>query len=239
MWNVTFDIIGFLIGLLTWGTIGYIAYRIYNKQTEKPRVWKVIFVIIVGLFSFSINWTMFNTLLKVSILPLGVWIIYVGLRGKEGRWQTYRRFAWLGFLANYIFLASTLVSMPIHSMIYPDTKASTYISNVQNASIVTIHPSADNMVLNKETLLKQLDDLEQSRIMNEVWYEETYISTDSNKRNERFPYLLIDAKPMWGSGKHSTIYIEEDGKGILISTSNKQVYFRSNSSVLKEGNQSE
>ncbi|MBP1943754.1 hypothetical protein [Cytobacillus luteolus] len=239
MWNVSFDIIGFLIGLLAWGTIGYIAYRIYTKQSEKPRLWKIVVVIIVGLFSFSINWTMFDTVLEISILPLGVWILYVGLKGKEGRWQTYRRFAWLGFWANFIFLATALFSMPIYNAIYPDTKASTYISSVKNASIVTIHPSAIEMVLNKETVVNQLDEFERSRILNEVWYEETYINADSNKRNERFPYLLIDAKPKWGSGTHSTIYIEEDGKGILISTKDKQYYFRANSSVLKGGDQSE
>lgn len=50
---------------------------------------------------------------------------------------------------------------------------------------------------------------------------------------ERFPYILLGASPKWGSGYESTIYIESDGKGMLISTEKEQYYFRSSESILK------
>ncbi|WP_246879965.1 hypothetical protein [Bacillus suaedae] len=240
MWNINFNIIVFLTELIAWAIIGFIAFRIYRKLSIKPRIWKVGLVILFGLFSFSINWTMFDTLIRISILPLGVWILYAVLKGKEGRWQTYRGFAWLGFWANYIFLAATLIALPIHQAIYPEEKPSTYISDISNASIIKTHPTGNKMLLNKDLLISQLDTFDQDRIMSDVWYEETYMNTDdSNKINERFPYLLTEVKSKWGSGINSTIYIEEDGAGILISTADRQYYFRSDSSVLKEGRQSE
>jgi hypothetical protein len=81
--------------------------------------------------------------------------------------------------------------------------------------------------------------LSRDRIMNEQWYEETYMKGESSKREERFPFLLIDYHPKWGSDIHSMIYIEADGKGILISASDKQLYFRSETSILREGNENE
>ncbi|WP_456272506.1 hypothetical protein [Bacillus sp. AK031] len=238
MWNIDFSIIGFVTGFLAWGTVGYIAYSFYRKQEAKPRVWKIALVIVVGLFSFSINWPMFGMVIRLSILPLGVWIMYGVLKRKEGRWETYHRFAWLGFWANFIFLISTFISMPIHNAFYPE-KPLTYISNVSNAYLIPIHPSADDRSLNKEVMRSQLNHFEKDKIMSEEWYEETYINTDSNKQNERFPYLLMDMKPKWGSGVKSMIYIENDGKGILISTAENQFYFRVKTSIVKEGKQSE
>ncbi|MGM0845110.1 MAG: hypothetical protein ACQEUT_09045 [Bacillota bacterium] len=238
MWDISFNIIGFVIGFLVWGTIGYIAYSIYRKQEAKPRVWKIAVVIVAGLFSFSINWPMFDTVISLSILPLGVWVLYGLLKRKEGRWETYRRFAWLGFWANFIFLISTFISMPIHNAFYPE-KPSTYISNVRDAYLIPIHPSAKDRSLNKEVIMSQQANFERDRIMSGQWYEQTYMNTDFNKRNERFPYLLMDVRPKWGSGIKSMIYIENDGKGILISTADKQFYFRAQTSIFKEEKQSE
>jgi hypothetical protein len=239
LWNDSINIVGLVNEILTWGTIAFIAFLIYKRQSSKPRIWKVGLVILVGLFSFSVNWTIFDTLIRISILPLGVWILYAVLKGKETKWQTYRPFAWLGFWTNYIFLASTLLSLLIHSTIFPEDKPSTYIADITNASVVTTHPSGKSeMSLNKEALNSQLDQFSEEVIMNDVWYSET-TRFDSNERNERFPYLLINVQSKWGSGMTSTIYIEEDGQGILIATANKQYYFRSNSSILKEGEHSE
>ncbi|MCA1032537.1 hypothetical protein LCL95_16110 [Bacillus timonensis] len=239
MWDINFNIVQFVISILAWGTIGYIAYRIYTKQESKPRIWKIVFVMMVGLFSFSINLPFFDTIIKISILPLGVWILYAVLKGKAGRWEKYRRFAWLGFWANFIFLASTFISIPISYFAYPEDHPATYISDVSNASVVPIHPSAKDESLHKEVIINQLANFERERIINDVWYEETYMNAEPSKQNERFPYLLINVKPKWGSGIKSMIYIENDGKGLLISTADKQYYFRSNSSVLMGGSKDE
>ncbi|WP_158674391.1 MULTISPECIES: hypothetical protein [Lysinibacillus] len=52
---INFNVIETLTGLFSWGIIVYLAYRIYKKQTTKPKLWKVLIVLIVGLFSFSIK----------------------------------------------------------------------------------------------------------------------------------------------------------------------------------------
>jgi len=213
----------------------FFAYRIYQKQIVKPKVWKIPLIILVGLFSFSINLSMFDMIFKLPILPLGVWILYFVLKGKYERWQTCRSFAWLGFGANFIFFALTLITIPVHHVIYPKDELPVYISNIENASIINIHPSAKDRSLNKDSLLKQLNTMSQEAIYSDQWYQETYINTESNKRNERFPYQVTGTSSRWGSGLQTLIYIEEDGKGILLSTPKKQLYFRSKDSLIEGG----
>lgn len=231
--DFTINAVAIITGLLAWSTIIVLAYRIYKKQTVKPKVWKIIIVMYIGLFSFSINWNMFNTMLKFPILPLGIWILYFVFKGKEGKWQTYRSFAWLGFWANFLFLASTLIAIPIHHVIYPQDKPTTYISNMENASIINIHPSAKDRSLSKEILSNQLHIMRQETIYSDRWYQDTYMNTESNKRSERFPYQLIGASSKWGSDLHTIIFIEDDGKGILLTTPKKQLYFRSEVSLIE------
>jgi len=77
--------------------------------------------------------------------------------------------------------------------------------------------------------------MNQRTIFSDLWYEETYADTDSTTKDERFPYQLIGTKPKWGSGLRTSIFIESDGKGFLVSTQDKQLYFRSEQSVLMEG----
>ncbi|MEH7245400.1 hypothetical protein V7114_01285 [Neobacillus niacini] len=233
--DFTFNAIAILMGILAWSVLGYLAYRIYQKQMRKPKIWKILIVLYIGLFSFSFEWSMFETMIKIPILPLGVWLLYIVVKGKGERWQTYRSFAWLGFLANFIFLLSTLVAVPIHQAIYHENELSTYISTVDNASINPIHSSAENLTLNNEKLLEQLHEMKQETIYSDQWYEETYMNAESTSRKERFPYQLIGTSPKWGSGLQTIIYLEEDGKGILLSTSKKQLYFRSEISLIEEG----
>jgi len=233
--NVNYNIIEILTAILGWLVIAFFAYRIYQKQIVKPKVWRIPLIILVGLFSFSINLSMFDMIFKLPILPLGVWILYFVFKGKDERWQTCRSFAWLGFGANFIFFASTLITILVHHVIYPKDELSVYISNIENASIINIHPSAKDRSLNIASLLKQLDSMRPEAIYSNQWYRETYIDIESNKRNERFPYQVIGTSSKWGSGLQTLIYIEEDGKGILLSTPKKQLYFRSKDSLIEGG----
>ncbi|MBS4201688.1 hypothetical protein KHA93_18965 [Bacillus sp. FJAT-49732] len=233
--DITFNVIAVLSGTVAWGVIALIAYRIYKKQIVKPKVWKILIVLFVGLFSFSFNWNLFNTLVKFPILPLGVWILYLFLRGKKEVWQTYRAYAWLGFWANFIFLVSTLIEIPVDHVIYPKDKLSTYIANVENVYIVPTHLSAKKGSLNKDRLLQHVHSMQQETIYSEKWYLDTYMNRESNHVNERFPYQLIGTLPKWGSNLPTIIYIEEDGKGILLSSPNKQLYFRSDDSLIEGG----
>lgn len=229
------NIIDVIMSILAWCSIGLLAYRINKKQPVRLKVWKIVIVIWVGLCSFSINWNLFDTQIKFSILPLGVWILYLFLKRNKERWEKYRSYAWLGFWGNYIFLVATLISIPVYDVVFSESDPSTYISNVEKASIIKIHPSAHDLSLNKERLLNQLSTLKKDSVYTEEWYHEVFVESDLNNREERFPYQLIGTSPKWGSGLETAIYIEADGRGLLISTFKNQLYFRSDDSMLVKG----
>lgn len=175
---------------------------------------------------------MFDALIKISILPLGVWILYL-FKGKKEGWKTYRPYAWLGFWANFIFLVTTFIAIPIQHIIYPEKDPTTYISNIKDATLIKIHPSAKNLSISQANFMKQINNFKEEQILSDQWYQDTFM--DSKKKTERFPYQLIGVSPKFGSGLSSIIYIENDRKGILISTSNKQLYFRSDHSLIGGG----
>lgn len=97
------------------------------------------------------------------------------------------------------------------------------------------HPSGEVSSLNKESLLNQLPTMRKEPVESYEWYEETDVDTESDKVSERFPYQLVGTSPEWGSGLASVIYVEKDGKGILLSTPTEQLYFRSDISLIERG----
>ncbi|OIK10472.1 hypothetical protein BIV60_20995 [Bacillus sp. MUM 116] len=221
------------MGALGWVFIGVIAYQIYKKYTVKPTKWKAIVANLIGVFSFTINWNMSGILIKFPILPLGVWILYGILKRRGDSWSTYRPFAWLGFWANFIFLLTSLGSGPIQQVLYPQNNVSTYISITDHAAIIKIYSPGKDDSLNKENLHKQLSSMKQGNIYSEQWY---YSMVDSKKKDERFPYQLIGSSPKFGIDLKTIVYVEKDGKGLLIVTPYEQFYFRSQNSLLRGGN---
>ncbi|MCM3664899.1 hypothetical protein M3204_10815 [Mesobacillus subterraneus] len=226
------------LNIITWIVILLAIRMIYRKQEWRPKLWKMLIVVFVGLFSFSINLPFFDQQVKLAILPLGVWILY-GLysRKNEGEsWEKYRKYAWLGFLANYLFLAMSILSILLHAGIYPKNDIGTYISEINGAHIIKTHPSAANLTLDRHLLMSQIDNMKYEPIYSDEWYRETFeTSAEENRKDERFPYQLTGINSKWGSGVHSLILVERDGKGILITTGQEQFYFRSDQSFLKEG----
>lgn len=222
--------------LLAYITIGYIAYRVYRKQEVRPKVWKLVIVILVALFSFSFDWIQNGMKLRFAILPLGVWLLYWVCKGREGRWQRYRKFAWLGFWSNYMILAATLLAMPLHSVIYPKDNPATYVSNVRHAKVIAIHPSASSEVsLDVDSLKQQLSSMESSPILSDQWYLNIITSVQAGMEvQEKFPYMLTGVQPKWGSGLSSVMYVEDDGKGLLITLHDQQLYYRVENSLLEE-----
>jgi len=220
-----------LVSGLTYIVLGILIYLIYKKQKEKPKKLKVLIVCLIGLFMFSINISFKESLIKIPILPLGVWILYFILssKGNQEKWNRYRPFAWFGFFANFIFLLSSLFTPIVNEWIYPEHNITTYISN-HNASIVISHPSAKPATLNKEKLYSQFASMKEEPIYSDVWYDESFKNTDNNV--ERFPYVLTGTTPKKGSGIKSIIYVERDGNGLLITCQSKQYYFRSEKSFL-------
>ena len=230
------NIIELITSILAWIVIGLLTNYLYTKQEVKPTFWKILLILFIGFFTFSINWQLFNTYIKIPILPLGVWIVYAVFKNKNEKWKSYRPFAWLGFFANFIFLIALLLAIPFNHFIYPESELETYISNIEKATLVTIHPSAKDSSLDKEMLKKQTPFLSEELIQSHEWYIDTEMNKHSKKVVERFPYQLIGFSTKWGSCLKTVVYIEKDGKGILISTKNKQLYFRSEYSLIKGGN---
>ena len=224
------------VTILAWCVIAWIAYRLYKAQSEKPKIWKVLVVILVGLFSFSFNTEIFGTVMKISVLPLGVWGLYAYFRKNNDEWQTYRPFAWFGFAANFIFLIFSLLAVPIFQVMYPENEPSTYLSNIDDASIIPIHPGVKHQELDKENALSTILDFSKEPIHSTDWYNGANLEYDSTNTEEKFPYQLIGAIPKWGSGLISVVYIEDDGKGLLISTLKEQRYFRFKDSLIEVGN---
>jgi hypothetical protein len=225
--NIDFplNVVEVSFSILAWALLIFLTYRTLKKKQVKLKIWKVVFFTVVGIFSFSINFSIFNTLVKFPVLPLGVWILsgwYI--KSKNDTWMEYRVFAWIGFFSNFFFLIATIFSPQVHNVIYPIDEPSTYLSNVENASIIKIHTSGNYQTINRNTLQKQIETMEQATIYSDKWYEETW--QGETPKNERFPYQLLGVLPKWGSGILDIIYIEKDGKGILIDTPKKQVYFR-------------
>lgn len=230
--------LGVVLNLLAWGAIYLLVRSIYNKQDIKPKIWKMAIVIFLGLFSFSINLPYMDQQIKLAILPLGLWILYVIYsRKNEGiSWDQYRKYAWLGFFANYIFLAVSLINPLIHSAIFPANEISTYLSDINKGKIIQTHPSAGSKKLDRDSLLFQLDRIKEKPVYSEKWYYEVIESgVELSKAEERFPYQLVGTEAKRGSGIDPVIFVEQDGKGILISTGQKQVYFRAEKTLLKKG----
>ncbi len=225
--------IGMAAVVLAWGLVVYLTVRLYGRQPVKPGIWRAAIVVCIGLISFSIDWSIFGTMVKIPLLPLGVWLLYWILKRKSDRWEVYRKFAWLGFWSNFIFLASAVIAIPLHQGFYPKEEPATYIAQTDNLTLIGIHPSAKEQAIDKESLLRQINDLKKEKIEGLQWYSDTVIGFDPNDRSERFPYQLIGANPRWGSGLHTIIFIEEDGKGLLITTADQQLYFRADQSLLE------
>lgn len=229
---------GIILNLSAWGAIFILARRIYREQDIKPIIWKLAIVIFIGLFSFSINLPYMDQQIKLAILPLGVWILYgIYSRKEEGiSWDKYRKYAWLGFFANYIFLAVSLILPLVHSGIYPNSEISTYLSDINKGHIIKTHPSASDKILDVNSFQNQIDSIHEEPVYSDKWYQEAFESgIERSKLEERFPYQLAGTEAKWGSGFHTMIFVEQDGKGILISTGQKQLYFRAEKTLLKKG----
>lgn len=215
---------------------GLLFYLIYRSQIEKTPIWKAVVVVLVGRLAFFLDIPILSQLVQFPILPLGVWVLYWIMKRKDNgeRWLRYRKFAWLGFWVNFVFLTVSLLTVPVHSFLFPADEASTYIAMTEHASLIVSHPSGETAAIKKTELGNQLGKMKESKIKSESWY---YDIVHAEEKNERFPYVLLGTEPKQGSGLKPIIFIEEDGKGLLITTGQEQHYFRSTVSVLAIGGQ--
>ncbi|WP_096154981.1 hypothetical protein [Bacillus sp. FJAT-45066] len=222
---LTINVIDTIFTILTWAIIIILFYKIFSKQLEeRPKIWFAILATWFGLFSFSINIELLRMPLKLAVLPLGVWIMYWILK-RKGRWDVYKKYAWLGFGANFLFIATVLTSALLHDYIYPKDDVTTFISNIsEDVEIIVIHPSGEMPSLNIKQFTSNLQSMKKTEMYSERWYRSTYIN---DEKMERFPYLLTGTLAKSGSGLTPLIFLDADGKGLLISYGTEQVYFQS------------
>ena len=227
-----FNIVQFVEAIVGWGLIIYWVVRRYKRQERKPVIWKMIVVAAVGLFSFSITLELFGQTVKLAILPLGVWIVFIFYRSRS--WNVYRRFAWIGFIANYIFLVITLLAGFIHHAIYDQDKAATFLADVREAEVVGIHPSAKAVVFDPQRFDDLLGELQHGDLSsNADWYMQSKHEHEPYYQQERFPYALLGAESSWGSGLQAAVYVRDDGKGLLIVASDRTYYYLSEQPLIR------
>ncbi|MBD8068593.1 hypothetical protein [Bacillus sp. PS06] len=238
--DFSYNLVSTITTLFSWAIILFL-FIIYYKKSEKPPVWKAIIILILGRFSFNFNLNV-NMLISIPILPLGVWIAYWILKrnNQQERWKRYRTFAWLGFFSNFVFLLISLLNGPMQQLIYPNNSLSTFVSDIDNAQVMVIHPSGTEVTLQSTYLLKDIESGSMTEFNAQQWYNDTTMTgweSESNEMVEKFPYQLIGTKPKSGSGLQTVIYIEQDGKGLLISTPKEQLYYRLPNAIIevKEG----
>lgn len=222
----TTSLVHIALNILGLGICLLILARKYKRQQQKPVWWKGLLVAVLGLIAFKFDMAFYERTIGIPLLPLGVWIAYFFL--KHTSWSLYQGYAWRGFVINYVFLALTLISFPIHDGLYPKDQAGTYLADISHMEAVIIHPSADDVVVDATLFLSQVDLLTPTPIQSQQWhFDSRHNESAPYYGREKFPYQLLGVKPSWGSGLQTAVYLEYDLQGVLITTQERQVYFRS------------
>ena len=213
-----------------WLIIFVIAFTLYKKQEIKPIIWKAVIVYFVGKFAVMFDYPLEQQAIHFAFIPLGVIAIFI-LFSKRPNFNTYLKFAWFGFFSNYLFLIGTLLIIPLDSFLYDKNDIQTYMSHSENIEIWSIHPSANDNITVRASILEQVKTAKEHPL-NTDWYYESV--GDDRVEVERFPYILANVAPKWGSKAKATIYVEKDGKGLLIAAPTKHLYYRLDESILQE-----
>src|SRR5690606_41578342 len=100
-----------------------------------------------------------------------------------------------------------------------------------------IHPSAEQSVfIDISQLEEQLAHMMEVKIDSQGWYLDIHDrKINEQEVVEKFPYMIVDVKGRWGSGYYSLIYVEHDGKGILITSNKNKYYYRFEQSIVMKG----
>lgn len=217
--------------IICWGLILGAIFYTYVKQHDKLTPLRIIITFLVGLISFSINFPFGGETLKIAILPLGVWLLYAVLRHKD--WARYRKYAWIGFFSNYLFLISSFVTVPLHALVFAQDEPSTYVAELSEASIFVTHSAEDGHVTLEPNALAVIAQAKVAQMESDTWYNETALAEQGQKR-ERFPYLLVGTHAKKGSGYTPSVYLERDGFGLLVITDKQHIYFQTEQPIFRE-----
>lgn len=217
--------------VLCWVLLVVSLIYTYRKQGGRETIWKLLLVYFVGVFSFSFTITYFKEPLQIAILPLGVWLLYAVLV-RRGSWERYRRYAWIGFFSNYLFLVSTLIAFPVQDVVYAPDELTTYVADASEARVYTIHNGANETVQLVPHFQELAEQAQLTPMQVDDWYYDSHF-LEEGQLPERFPYVITGVQARWGSGYTPSIYVEKDGKGLLIVTNKQSRYYRTEQSLLR------
>lgn len=218
----------FIIMFVLWRIV-----RVHQAATEKQNIIKIVIIFLLSsVITGKITQHIYDIPFQIPILPIGVWLIYLAI-DKQKNWPSYRWYAWLGFTLSVLLTISNIIAYPIQKALYPPNEITNFINELDSTTIFTTHLSgADHVILTTNAL-----DIIQNATYepNDSWgYAEFYYRYDNPKAKERFPYLLQNTKSKFGSGYHPYIFIEQDGRGLLIIDKNVSNYFHLDESILNE-----
>src|SRR5690606_25003491 len=111
-----------------------IAIRIYMRQETKGKWWVIVLVLALGFFSVSLELFLFEQIHNFAIIPLGASLFYLFTRTRRETRVIYRPFVWLGFLANYGFFITGILTIFVTNILFPPGQLPTYAKSFDKAT---------------------------------------------------------------------------------------------------------
>ncbi|WP_413374951.1 hypothetical protein [Alkalihalobacillus sp. 1P02AB] len=235
MFSGSFISIGLV--LFGWSLFLIVLVSIYRRDEAVHSLWRVLLVGYIGLFSYDFSFQINEIQYTAPILPLGVFILVLFLRKRENGWAKYKKYAWIGFAFNFLFFMTDIVERPLHNSLYDIYDLETLITNVDDVTVFTIHPSGEKVHFDPESFYYDSFIIETFNSI--TWYDQIQMNNDKPieliDRVEKFPYMMVGVESKKGSGFTPIVYIEEDSLGLLIQVGEEHLYFRTNDVFLEWG----
>ena len=214
-----------------------LAIRIYKREETKGKWWVIIIIFLIGRFSISLDLPLFGHTHNLAIFPLGAGLFYLFTRTRQQAREIYKPYIWLGFFANYAFFVCGILTIFVTNALFPPGHLSTYIESFEDATILNIHPSAQDKIQLSNNAYELLDKSIQTEVHAHEWYNGQAYNQMAYKE-EKFPYMLQNVTATAGLNIDVFYYIEQDGKGLLVQTPDQHYYFRTEDTFIeKDGEQ--
>ncbi|MCA0984195.1 hypothetical protein LCL89_09080 [Halobacillus yeomjeoni] len=225
-----FDAASTLLTLIAWGLTGAVVLYIRKNRGDSLKLWKVALVVFLGSLTFDIY---LYERVNLPVLPLGFLVLLLATRKKPLLWLKLKPYAWSGVAASFLLAGVQMVAPVVHDAFYNKDDLHTYITNPEETELLSIHPKS----LKRSLITSELERVNMKRISMNVmeWHsnDKQVINTPHSKRMTLFPYIILGAEPLWGSGLDPVIHIRKDGKALLIETNRGQAFYELSTSILE------